>query len=220
MVAFLTRSQDSPFFNKVEKGLESDKSGDLLPWTVLRSLASIFQNLKDGKLFHSKNDYAAKWKREHLESSAIIADWESKGYKEALEYWSAADGPWRDVFIAFWSAVRDKLANTSDSEVNNYWGSARKSLIFNKISLTILAADFFQFLCEMRKTIDSADAIPEIVEDWLKDVSPNYFNRPWDLRGTKKDNPGIRKRWAKEWEEYRKDPVRLPNVSVYSVVYN
>lgn len=214
VVAYLTRSADSPFYNLVEKGLASDNK-DLLPWSVLRSLATIFQNLRGGRLFHSKIDYAAKWEREYLEDSSIISDWSAKGYERAFDYWSSADGPWRDVFVAFWTAVRDRLADASDDGAKNHWGAARNSQIFNKISLTILAADFFQFLCDRAKNISDAEAIPEIVDEWLSGVAQNYFSRDWSLSGVKKDSTGIRNRWSKLWVEYRKDPIRLPALAEY-----
>jgi hypothetical protein len=41
--------------------------------------------------------------------------------------------------------VRDRLGS-EDRSSGNYWGSPRNSNLFNKISLMILTADFFQFL--------------------------------------------------------------------------
>ncbi|MHC5776649.1 hypothetical protein [Nostoc sp.] len=68
--------------------------------------------------------------------------------------------------------------------------------IFNHTSLKILSADFFQYLCERRIGIDSAESIPSLVEEWWYGVNSNYFNRDWNLHGIKKDIPGIRKQWA------------------------
>lgn len=214
VVAFLTRSQNSPFNGLVEKGLTAD-SKDLLPWSVLRSLAAIFQNLQGGRLFHSRIDYAAKWRRDFLENSGTITEWNTKGCETAFEYWSSADGPWREVFITFWASVRDKMADTSDPEAKNHWGAARKSQIFNKISLTILAADFFQFLCDTKNTVADVQAVPGIVDEWLDGVAPNYFARHWNLSGLKRDSTGVRNRWSKLWEEYRKDPIQLPRLKEY-----
>jgi hypothetical protein len=213
-VAYLTRSPDSPFYNKVEKGLTSD-GADLLPWTVLVSLVKIFRELNGGKLFHERNDYADKWKRELLNDSGIVASWEEKQFERQLDYWSSPDGPWREVFMAFWSKVRAELGNETDDQVNNYWGKSRSSNLFNKISLTILAADFFQFLCDRKLGIDSSSDVLQFVDDWLEGVNRDYFNRDWKLSGAKKDSPGIRSRWSKEWLEYRKDPQKLPKVSLY-----
>jgi hypothetical protein len=81
--------------------------------------------------------------------------------------------------------------------------------------LTILASDFFQFLCEREIKIDSTNDIPILVNQWLKDVDRDYFNREWNLKGVKKDVPGIKKRWSKLWVEYRKDPQRLPRSTQY-----
>ncbi|KAM3108450.1 hypothetical protein [Phormidesmis sp. 146-33] len=215
-VAYFTRNPSSPFYRLVERGLTSENN-DLLQWNVLLSLVRIFQDLKGGRLFGEKNDYADKWKRTYLSSSDITADWESKGFSTPFAYWGQLEGPWRDVFAAFWLAVRDKLADRYDDSAPNYWGSPRTSNIFNKVSLTILAADFFQYLCERRLGISNVQTIPQLVDDWLCEVKPSYFNRGWNLEGVRKDAPGRRKQWAKLWSEYRKDPERLPRVDQYRI---
>ncbi|MBZ0235625.1 MAG: hypothetical protein K8M05_25065 [Deltaproteobacteria bacterium] len=209
-IAYLSRNPDSPFFNLVERGLSSDKKG-LLPWSVLGSLVAIFQELRGGKLFHEKNDYADKWRRHHLEHCPLVA-----GAEKPYAAWSAPDGPWRDVFVAFWTAIRNRLANMTDVEAKNYWGAGRESQIFNKISLTILASDFFQYLCDKDAAISSATEVKELVADWLDGVDPTYFSRDWKLSGVKKDSPGIRHQWSRLWLEYRKDPRRLPHTKSYS----
>jgi hypothetical protein len=213
-VTFLARYPGSPFFNLVERGLNSDTK-DRLKWNVLAYIVKIFRDLKGGKLFHENVDYADKWKRDYLPESGIVEKWEADGCKSAPEYWRKLNGPWRDVFISFWSVIRDKLADKDNDEAWHYWGNPKQSNIFNKTSLTILAADFFQYLCERRIGINSAEEIPMLVEDWLKGVNTDYYNRDWNLHGVKKDVPGIRKRWSKEWLEYRKDPVRLPSKDRY-----
>lgn len=213
-IAYLTRNPDSPFFNLVERGLASD-SEQLMPWTVLGSLIRIFQKLKGGRLYHEKNDYADRWKRRHLTNSGIVSQFQERGFKTPYAYWESPDGPWRDVFVAFFRSVKDKLATTEDPQAWHYWGAGRMSNVFNKISLTILSADFFQFLCEKERTLESAGDVATSVNDWLREVSSQYFNRDWKLEGVKKDSPGIRRRWAQVWAEYRKDPERLPQVKIY-----
>lgn len=209
-IAYLTRHPDSPFRDLVEKGLTNEGT-DLLQWNVLGSLVRVFRELKGGRLFHEKLDYADKWRRDQLDGSGIVAgaaDGETK-----LAYWARPDGPWRDVFIAFWSAVRDRLATTDDKDAGNYWGSPRSSNLFNKISLTILAADFFQFLTDRGYTIDAATDVKDFVEEWLKDVKTTYYSRDWKIGGVKKDAPGTRAQWAYLWVQYRKDPQSLPQVT-------
>lgn len=209
-IAYLTRHPDSPFRDLVEKGLTNEGT-DLLQWNVLGSLVRVFRELKGGRLFHEKLDYADKWRRDQLDGSGIVAgaaDGEAK-----LAYWARPDGPWRDVFIAFWSAVRDRLATTDDKDAGNYWGSPRSSNLFNKISLTILAADFFQFLTDRGYTIDAATDVKDFVEEWLKDVKTTYYSRDWKIGGVKKDAPGTRAQWAYLWVQYRKDPQSLPQVT-------
>ncbi|MHC0065268.1 hypothetical protein ACWATR_20605 [Nostoc sp. UIC 10890] len=213
-VTFLTRSQNSPFYGLVERGLASD-SKDRLKWNVLASIVKIFRELKGGKLFHESVDYADKWRRCYLPESKIVENWEVEECEDAFNYWRKLDGSWREVFILFWTSVRDKLASRNNDEASHYWGSPVKSNIFNQTSLTILASDFFQFLCEREIKIDSTNDIPILVNQWLKDVDRDYFNREWNLKGVKKDVPGIKKRWSKLWVEYRKDPQRLPRSTQY-----
>jgi hypothetical protein len=215
-VAYLTRDTGSPFHNLVEKGLSSDASKDLLQWSVLVSLVNIFRNLQGGRLYHEKRiDYADKWKHDFLAKSGIVNDWAERGYDSDFAYWSDPAGPWRRVFIAFYSSVRDRLADARNPDTHNFWGSPRTSNLFNKIFLTILAADFFQVLCERKRTIDTIEDVDNHVTDWLEGVSPAFFNRDWKLEGVKKDNPGIRKQWSQLWVEYRKDPRVLPRATAY-----
>jgi hypothetical protein len=208
-VAYLARNAASPFCGLVEQGLPNEEA-DKLPWSVMQSLVAIFQQLKGGKLFHSKVDHASVWRRKYLPNSAIVANFADHGASDELEYWSKPDGPWRDVFISFWGCVRDQFGDTEDDQAKNYWGSPRTSQLFNKISLTILAADFFQYMNNKDLTLDSADQVTTYVDGWLNGVSTNYFSRAWDIAGVKKDNPGIRKQWAKLWVEYRQDPSQKP----------
>lgn len=213
-IASLTRDPASPFFNLVERGLATE-GRHLLSWPVFGSLVHIFRDLQGGKLFGARNDYADNWRRLYLSESRLVADWAASGYESAYEMWRATAGPWRSVFIRFWQEVCDLFGNTTDDQANNYWGDPRTSNLFNKVSLTILAADFFQFLCERARTIDETSDVSALVEEWLRGVDRSYFSRYWNLSGVKKDSGGIRKRWANEWVEYRKVPNRLPNVGNY-----
>ena len=212
-ITFLSRFEESPFCNLVERGLSGD-SKDLMQWNVLSSLVRIFRYLKGGKLYGYKNDYAELWHLNYLGSSSIVKSdsSESESYYEA---WSKLDGPWRDVFIAFYSVIRNFFGSTIDPHAHNYWGSPRSSNLFNKISLTILAADFFQYLIETKQGINSIEHLRLLMHDWLSNVSQTYFNRDWNLSGVKKDAPGIRNQWAFQWTEYRKNPLKLPNASIY-----
>lgn len=209
-ITYLARHPESPFCELVERGLTGD-SKDLLQWNVFASLIGIFRHLKGGKLFHQRNDYAELWKSRFLASSGVVEDYSSAGFEKPEEFWSALDGPWRGVFIKFWTKVRDTLGNTSDPDKHNYWGRTRSSNLFNKVSLTILAADFFQFLVETRTTLESADKVSELVETWLENVNKGYFDKNWNLSGVKKDSTGIRNQWAFLWSEYRKGGGNLPD---------
>jgi len=209
-ITLLSRLQESPFRNLVERGLTGDAK-DLLQWSVFGGLIAIFRDLKGGTLFGQKNDYADRWRKKYLDSSPIAADFQEHGYESAFHYWRSLDGPWRSVFIQFWTKIRDTFGDTSDPDRPNYWGRSRDSNLFNKISLTILAADFFQYLVDTKSELKAADDVPGLVDDWLEDVNPDYFNKDWNLGGVKKDSVGIRNQWAALWTEYRKSPTSLPN---------
>jgi hypothetical protein len=207
-VAFMSRDTNSPFFGKVETGLVGE-SGGRLAWSVMQSLIDIFQELKGGNLYHqSKGDYAQYWKAKQLDTSPIVAGWQTQGHKDAFDFWRRPDGPWRDVFIAFYTGIRNFFANTTDTDARNFWGDPKVSNLFNKISLTILAADFFQYLYDTKQGIGSVDDVDKLMKEWLEDVKPDYFTGEWPLEGKKKDSPGIRRRWSDNWEGYRRSPTK------------
>lgn len=217
-ISFFARHPSSPFAGRVARGL-ADEGSDLLPWTVLGQLVAIFRDLSGARFYHdTKMDYADNWKRRQLERSQLVGEAAQEGVT-AYETWRDPDGPWKAVFIAFWSAVRDTLGNQTNPDAANYWGKPRLSNLYNKPSLTTLATDFFAYLVETRKTIDDASEITALVDDWLIDVDRNYFARDWKLAGVKKDAAGTRKQWSKVWYSYRRDPKMLPRVGVYSTLY-
>jgi hypothetical protein len=209
-VAYLTRSDESPFKGLVQTGVVGD-SGGHLQWNVLKGLTSIFRELKGGKLYHQTVDYAAKWRRRELINSDLVGD--GSDASEKFKIWSSPDGPWRDVFIRFYTLVRDRFGD-SDPEAHNAWGRTTSNL-YNKISLTILGADYFQFLDDRRKTLNAIDDVNETFEEWLDGVNGTYFNRDWRMGSLKKDQGPVQKRWSMVWFEYRKDPERLPRVENY-----
>jgi len=215
-ISFFVRNQASPFESLVTRGLESE-GVELLPWTVLVKLVDIFRDLKGARYFHDgKVDFADAWKRRYLPMSKIT---NVNANENAYSVWSDPDGPWKDVFIAFWSSVRDILGNTTLPEAPNYWGRPRTSNLFNKPSLLTLATDFFAFISDARRPINSTEEVKGLVEEWLLDVDRNYFARNWRLSGVKKDSAGSRKQWSKLWCDYRRDPKRLPDVKLFSTIY-
>lgn len=210
-VSSLATSELSPFAGKVARGFEQE-SGSKLPWTVLASLAEVFRSLKGAKYYHdSMLDHADIWKKQNLENCEIISEWQARDFSSAEEYWQDSNGPWRDVFIAFWTKTREKLADTTNPEAPNFWGNPRSSNIFNKPSLFILAADFFSFLREQRVNISSSEQICDTVDEWLKYVSPNYFSRDWKLSGAgvKKDSVGTRRQWSFLWCKHRSSGITI-----------
>jgi hypothetical protein len=216
-ISYLARHPSSPFNNLIERGMTGD-CNDLLKWNVFSSLIAIFRDLRGGRIYGQKNDYAEMWKARFLADSKIAEDFETKGFTSPFSYWSHIDGPWRPVFIQFFSRIRDKLANTSDPDKPNYWGKTRDSNLFNKVSLNILASDFFQYLTEAKSTLENAEAIDGLVDSWLEYVNLGYFDKNWDLAGVKKDSTGIRNQWALLWTEYRKSGGSLPDKRLYKKV--
>ena len=102
---------------------------------------------------------------------------------------------------------------SANQAVLDYTGLTRLLVWF--LLVRILAADFWQFLCDRKYAIDTAEQIREFVAEWLSGVKPSYFSRAWPLAGVKKDAPGTRKQWAYLWVQYRKDPEKLPPVKYF-----
>lgn len=218
VVSMLSRAIDSPFMGLVAKGMEGDGTSKL-PWSVLGSLADMFRYLEDGKLYHESIDHAKVWRGHQLEKSEIVQDWDSKNYPTPYAFWQDLNGPWIEVFKAFWKQVILRLADNQNPGLRNYWGSPRESNIFNKPTLHILAADFFCYLRETKTSIDSVESMPELVNGWLEYVNPLYFARDWKLEGVKKDSVGIRKQWAKLWSNHRRGVTSIPAPAAFSQLY-
>ncbi|MEV4568495.1 hypothetical protein AB0K12_32395 [Nonomuraea sp. NPDC049419] len=212
-VAYLTRAEESPFKGLVQTGIVGDNP-EHLQWTVLKSLVQVFRELTGGKLYGQKNDYARKWRREFLPQSELVSEGDTDEAK--FKIWSQADGPWRTVFIRFFTLVRDKFGVIDDMRAPNAWGSSRGNL-FNMVSLTILAADYFEYLCMRKKTLNHVADVDATFEDWLDGVKDSYFAREWPLpTGMKKDQRPVKVKWASLWSEYRRDPsTGLPKVIEY-----
>lgn len=218
-ITFFAKNERSPFCGLVTRGLLGDGT-DKLPWSVLGQIANMFRELRGAKYFHDpKTDYADIWRRRLLDESSICSEWMTQEASSAFEYWKSADGPWRDVFVEFWTAVRDLLADTENRAAPNYWGQPRTSNLFNKPSLLTLATDFFAYLVESKQPIESAASVRTLVDDWLADVKTDYFARDWKLAGVKKDSTGIRRQWSYLWFSHRRDPKGLPPVSSYARIY-
>ena len=204
-VAYLTRADNSPFRGLVQTGIEGDRT-DLLQWTVLRGLVSIFRELRGGKPYHAKVDYAKAWRLENFPDCGLVSEGSEK---ERLAEWSRPDGPWRDVFIQFYTRVRDYFGDPVETDTYNGWGSTAKSNLFNKISLTILATDYFDFLYTQGESLTDFDDFSRTLDEWLKPgrVSQSYFNRKWNIEDVKKDQIAVKKLWSQNWHEYRKVPI-------------
>ncbi|WJV47123.1 hypothetical protein [Streptomyces flavofungini] len=205
-IAYLTRADESPFKNFVQTGI-TGATGDQnthLQWSVLKGLVSIFRELSGGKLFAQKNDWAKAWAKFHLDDSSYVAAFDT--HKEKLAEWGRPDGPWREVFIRFYSNIREKFGS-DDPEALNAWGTTRSNL-FNKVSLTILAADYFEYLRTQKRTLNNLADVDATMSEWLDGVNLAYFNRNWKVE--KKDTPLIRRTWARLWNDYRRNPDYLP----------
>ncbi|NYH17824.1 hypothetical protein [Paraburkholderia bryophila] len=214
-VSMSVLDRGSPFYGFVNRGLKGEQK-DCLDWSVMVSLVNLFRNLKGARVWGSELDYAALWKKKYLQECAIAIE-SGNPERSPIDVWRQLDGPWRHVFIKFWQRVRQKFSS-DDRESLNAWGSTAKSQLFNKVSLNVLASDFFSFLHEKSLTFSSMHDLDGIVDQWLAGVADDYFSRPWGgttqgLRGVKKDSTGIRNQWSKLWRDYRQDPSRRPNVA-------
>ncbi|MER8929174.1 hypothetical protein [Mesorhizobium sp. M0767] len=188
IISMLSRAEHSPFRGLIAKGFGSDDSNKL-QWNVLGSLSDIFRYLKGVRLYHETTDHALTWQKHHLAGSPIVSDWQGHDFQRPQDYWQDLSGPWIDVFKAFWTEVRERLAS-EDSNAPNFWGDPRSSNIFNKPMLHILTADFFSYLREQKTKISSKDDISALVDGWLEYASKQYFARDWKLSGVKKDSVG------------------------------
>ncbi|CAJ0868009.1 hypothetical protein R20233_01464 [Ralstonia sp. LMG 32965] len=215
-VSLSVLDRSSPFFGFVNRGLKGEQK-DLLDWNVMVNLVNLFRNLKGARVWGSDVDYAMLWKKKYLQECEVARD-SGDIEKHPFDVWRQLDGPWRQIFIRFWQKVRQKFAS-DDKDSMNAWGSTAKSQLFNKVSLNVLASDFFSFLHEKGLTFSSIDDVDGIVDQWLNGVASDYFSRPWGgsqgLRGVKKDSTGIRNQWSKLWRDYRQDPSRRPSVADY-----
>lgn len=216
IISILSRAGDSPFASLIAKGFGSDDSTKL-QWNVLASLSDIFRYLKGARFYHETTDHAVTWQKHHLAGSAIVVNWQAKEYAMPEDYWQDLDGPWLDVFKAFWTQVRQKLASEEPS-APNFWGDPRNSNIFNKPMLHILTADFFSYLREQKAKLGSKDEVPALVDGWLEYVSKQYFARDWKLSGVKKDSVGTRRQWSKLWATHRQQGGNPPPVSDFSKI--
>ncbi|MBN9164484.1 MAG: hypothetical protein J0I07_26210 [Myxococcales bacterium] len=209
VVSILSRAASSPFRDLVAKGLQGE-GNEKLQWNVLSSLADVFRYLEGGRYYHESTDYAKTWRNHHLEASGIVAEWHARGYQSTYEYWQDLNGPWIDVFQAFWTSVRDSLANTVNPDAPNFWGDNKTSTIFNKPMLHILTADFFEYLQGKKARIGEVGEIKALVTDWLEYASPQYFARDWKLAGVKKDSVGTRRQWSRLWASHRRTGIAVP----------
>ncbi|WP_338767794.1 hypothetical protein V7968_02340 [Nocardia vulneris] len=199
-VAFLTRFEGSPFRGLVQTGVGRE-TPNLLIWPVLKGLVGIFRELKGGRLYFSTVDSAAQWRKGQLANCGVVAEGDSDADKFTL--WSEPDGPWRDLFITFYIKVRDKLGNVTDPEMSNYWGKTTSQL-YNKIYLTILAADFFDYIATKEISFDSIETMETVVDEYLGPLDARYFSRTWKIEGVKKDALATKRKWATLWHDYRK----------------
>lgn len=209
IITKLIKDPSSPFYNKVKRGIGTDDK-EMLDWAVFSRIVEIFYRLSNGTLYHESNDYAKSWKQHYLKHS----DLNGSNGDETESFLNWQHGTWEVVFRTFWLKVRDRFASL-DPGSHAYWGSPIRSNLFNKISLTILAASFFEYLVSFGATLDSEEDLVEKIDSWMEKVPANYFDREWKLNGQKKDSTGIRKHWAKIWSEYRKVGGPLPGVIKY-----
>lgn len=227
-VTYMATTPASPFYRLVNRGIKNGNGGventtNLLDWSVLLQLINMFRKLQGGRLEGAieRTDWPKIWADNYLKGSGIVKGASSS--KEAMETWSAIDGPWREVFIKFFTLIRDKFGVTDDPIALNAWSSPRESQLFNKPSLLILSADFFRYLRTQKIQLESAADIEKHFDNWLEKVSPKYFSYRWGhakdgLEGVKKDAPATRKKWTSLWCNYTADPSRLPTAKEFRTI--
>jgi len=203
-VTYLARAEGSPFQGLVQTGTFGDRP-DMLQWTVLRGLVQIFRELRGGRPYNRKNDYARAWRNDCLPESGLVSEGTDR---ERYAEWSRPDGPWREVFIRFFAYIRDYFGKVDDPSAFNGWGSTKESNLFNKISLTILATDYFEYLHTKHEVLTDLDDFERTLVEWLQSgkVDEDYFNRDWKILTVKKDQAATKRLWADNWAEYRKVP--------------
>jgi len=210
-VAYLTRSPDSPFSGLVSTGVGGDRPR-ALPWSVMLRLANMVRDLEGGKSFHPPYvDYVKAWSKQHFAKTGLVPE----DIEDRLEHWRRNDGPWRRLFIALHTKIRDYFGDANDMNAENAWGSTESNL-FNMVSLTILTQDFFAYLRETGNSLESWEAVGEALDAWLEGLNRGYFNRNWRMKGTKKDQKSIKEAWSAAWFGYRVERDRLPRVEVYN----
>ena len=214
-IAYMTRSPQSPFYNLVATGVTGDRPY-ALPWSVLGKLVTIVRDLRGANQYHTMVgvDFAKQYRDSAAfkESGIFSSDIEDENAR--MQVWSAIDGPWRSLFISFFSRVKDKFADETDMQAHNAWGTTRSN-VFNMISLTILLVDYFNWLHMTERRWTDIDDIAVSVDEYLEKMSSQYFARDWRMAGTKKDQPIIRRAWGEAWAEYRVS-LRLPRIERYN----
>jgi hypothetical protein len=211
-VAFLSRSETSPFRGIVSTGVSGDQKG-ALPWTVLVSIANMVREL-DGKTFHPPKMNPIKiWRKNSFDKTGLIPD--DVPNEERFAHWKSVDGPWRELFIRVHRGIRDKFGDQVDMKAFNAWGVTTSNL-YNMVSLSILTVDYFSYLRETANHLDDWDAVDQSIDDWIGDLNPQYFNRNWRMTKTKKDQTAIKEAWSAAWFGYRSERDRLPRVEVYN----
>lgn len=212
---------ESPFHNKVDRGLKKEASADLLQWTVFSGLVQIVRSLQGAKLYHEDRgpDFAAFWRETFLPQSPVVSDFAKEDFSSPAAYWGSENGPWEKFFINFFKAVRDNLANVASEEADNYWGKPKSSNLFNKVYLNILLSDFFEYMYSKEIILDDFAQIEDLVRTWLSGASADFFARSWNLKNIKKDATATKKNWSALWCNYRKAPSvmkKLPPVKSFS----
>ncbi|MGU4186142.1 hypothetical protein [Pseudomonas aeruginosa] len=210
----LVIAPESPFHNKVDRGLKKEASADLLQWTVFSGLVQIVRSLQGAKLYHEDRglDYASCWREAYLIQSPVIEDYAVKGFSSPVEYWASENGPWESFFINFFKSARDCLSNINSEEADNYWGKPKTSNIFNKVYLNILLADFFEYLYSKEVRLNSTNELESLVDAWLSGASSDFFAKSWNLKNIKKDSTATKKNWSALWYNYRRAPSMLKKV--------
>lgn len=172
-----------PFAGLVSAGFDT-RSGvsetDKLDQSSLIKIFKIFRDLSGAKdPLLTDGDAAREWRSTFLSQYAHIQDYREKGFRTRLQYWSAANGPWLEIFNLFFTTIRDRIS--SESSANRRWGDVHESQLFNAATLSVLVIQFFNFLHTKEKNPENRTAFKQAIEEFTSRLNPEFFGEQWNL---------------------------------------
>jgi len=194
IMGILTESEKSPFKGLVRKGFRAESSDERqkLDWPVLNNLAADFRSMRGLVPYDRKvdGDVSILWKKKLLQSEMIQQHAKEAGLS-AEEAWDhPLRGLWLRVFLAFWSKVRDTLADNTDPRTA--WGAdPAKSNIFNGATMRTMLADFVDYANDKDVPLSSPEDLEKTIDEYLGKLRTAFFNREWSFVGNRVDKTNM-----------------------------